>query len=367
MVVHEISRADARRLAVRAQMLDSPRPTDLLEVVRRLTLLQTDNVNSVAPSEHLVVWSRLGSAYSMDDMDDARADGTLIELQGMIRPGDDLVLYRADFAEWPGSGELSSWREGQGDWVDINDGFRLDILDLLRSDGPLTTREIPDTAVKSWKSSGWNNNRNVGMMLEMMEMRGETTVVGRRGRDRLWDLASRIYPDGPAMPSEAARRERDLRRLQSLGIARATAQGAMIEPVDVGPVGEEAVIEGVRGTWRVDPDQLGQPFHGRTALVSPLDRVIYDRKRMTDIFQFDYQLEMYKPAAKRRWGYWALPILYGDRFVGKVDATSDFKAGVFRVDAIHQDEPFDKTMAAAVHQEIEDLAAWLQLHLKLPK
>src|SRR6185369_12637075 len=114
MAVHQLSRADGRRLAVRAQMLDSPRPTDLLEVVRRLTLLQTDNVNSVAPSEHLVVWSRLGSAYSMDDMDDARAEGTLMELQCTIRRGDDLVLHCADFADWPGAGEISRGREGQG-------------------------------------------------------------------------------------------------------------------------------------------------------------------------------------------------------------------------------------------------------------
>jgi uncharacterized protein len=134
----------------------------------------------------------------------------------------------------------------------------------------------------------------------------------------------------------------------------------------VGEAGEPAVVEGVKGAWRVDPSLLGQPFAGRAALLSPFDRLIHDRKRTVELFEFDYQLEMYKPAAKRRWGYFALPILYGDRLVGKLDATADRKAGMLRVDAIHQDAPFDKAMAAAVEGEIRDLAQWLKLDLTLP-
>jgi len=134
----------------------------------------------------------------------------------------------------------------------------------------------------------------------------------------------------------------------------------------VGDVGEPAAVEGVRGEWRVDPAQLGQPFSGRVALLSPLDRLVYDRKRMTELFDFDYQLEMYKPAAKRRWGYWALPILSGDQLVGKLDATADRAGGVLRVSAIHQDAPFSRATAAAVGREIRALAGWLGLDLRLP-
>jgi len=82
------------------------------------------------------------------------------------------------------------------------------------------------------------------------------------------------------------------------------------------------VVEGVKGIWRVDPSQLGRPFSGRAALLSAFDRLIHDRKRAVELFEFDYQLEMYKPAAKRRWGYFALPIVYGDRLVGKSVAIS---------------------------------------------
>jgi uncharacterized protein YcaQ len=139
-----------------------------------------------------------------------------------------------------------------------------------------------------------------------------------------------------------------------------------MEPYDVGEAGEPAVVEGVKGTWRVDPSYLGQPFSGRAALLSPFDRVLHDRKRTTELFEFDYQLEMYKPAAKRQWGYFALPILYADRLVGKLDATADRKAGVLRVNAIHEDVAFTKTMTAAVRREIKDLAKWLELELTLP-
>jgi uncharacterized protein len=111
------------------------------------------------------------------------------------------------------------------------------------------------------------------------------------------------------------------------------------------------------------PQGSAQPFSGRAALLSPFDRLIHDRKRTRDIFEFDYQLEMYKPAAKRRWGYFALPILYQDRLVGKLDATADRKAGVLRVAAIHQDVPFSKAATAAVDREVKDLARWLGLDL----
>jgi uncharacterized protein YcaQ len=84
-----------------------------------------------------------------------------------------------------------------------------------------------------------------------------------------------------------------------------------------------------------------------------------DRKRLDAVFGFDYLLEMYKPREQRVWGYYALPILYGDRLVGKLDATAEREEGVLRVDAVHEDEPFTPAMTHAVDAEIEDLAGWL--------
>jgi len=364
--VHQLSRTDARRIAVRAQLLTKERPSDLLETVRRLSLLQLDPVSAVAPSADLVMWSRLGSSYSPQELRDAVAEQRLIELRATLRPAEDLVLYRAEMAEWPGTGRLRDWQEYRRDWVTANDACRRDILERLRADGPLPSRALPDTCVRPWVSTGWTNNQNVTKMLDLLVQRGEVAVAGRTGRERLWDLASRVYPDDPAPPAEEARRLRDERRLGALGIARSQGPECPVEPLDVREAGEPAVVEGVRGRWRVDPTLLGQPFAGRAALLSPFDRLLHDRKRMNEVFDYDYHLEMYKPAAKRRWGYYALPILYGDRLVGKLDARADRDAGLLRVTAVHHDVPFGKTMTAAVNREITDLARWLDLELVLP-
>jgi uncharacterized protein len=366
VVVHELSRRDARRIAVRAQLLDRRRPASLLDLVRHLTMLQVDLTAAVAPSADLVSWSRLGPAYDPAELASALDDRTLIELRGMIRPREDLALYRAEMATWETRTGLRDWQEDQRAWVRANDACRRDILARLAADGPLPQSALPDTTQVRWGSSGWNDDRNVAMLLEFMVRRGEVATAGRDGRERLWDLASRVYPD-EVVPADKARRLRKEKRLRALGIARARGPDCPVEPWDVGDAGEPAVIEGVRGTWRVDPAQLGQPFTGRAALLSPLDRLVHDRKRMVEIFEFDYALEMFKPAAKRRWGYYALPILYGDRLVGKVDATADRRAGVLRVDAIHEDAPFSRAMAAAVDREISDLARWLGPALDRPR
>lgn len=213
-----------------------------------------------------------------------------------------------------------------------------------------------------WASTGWTNSRNVTQMLEFLAMRGEVAIAGRVGRERLWDLPARVYPADVVVPSvEEASRIKNERRLASLGIARQKTTAMPIEPVDVGETGEPAVVEGTKGEWRVDPAALGEDFDGRTALLSPFDRLVYDRARAQELFDFEYTLEMYKPAAQRRWGYFALPVLHGDRLVGKVDAKADRKASVLRVHAIHEDVKFTRTMTKAVQAELEELASWLGL------
>ncbi len=337
-------------------MLDAPRPSDLLAVVERLTLLQIDPTAAIAPSADLVAWSRLGSAYEPAHLRRAlEEERTLFEHNALVRSTGDLGLVLAGTTDWP-------THERPRAWLRDNDSFRRDVLALLARSGALTSRAIPDTAVVSWASSGWTNDRNVTQMLEFLMMRGEIAIAGRVGRERLWDLAERVYPPGVVVPSVAdARRITDERRLASLGIARQKGTKMPIEPIDVGDAGEPAVVEGVKGEWRVDPAALGDEFEGRTALLSPFDRLVYDRVRARELFDFEYTLEMYKPAAKRRWGYFALPVLHHDRLVGKVDATADRKASVLRVNAVHEDVRFTRATTRAVRAEIEDLASWLGL------
>ncbi len=338
-------------------------------MVRRLTFLQLDPVSAIAPSADLIAWSRLGAAYRPAELRAAIADQTVIELRAFLRPAEDFALYRADMAAWPGTGELRDWQVFNRDWVTANDKCRREILARLAAGGPLLSRELPDLCEKPWESTGWTNNKNVTRMLEFMVSRGEVAVAGRKGRERLWDLAERVYPGDPVVPVAEAAAERDRRRLAALGIARPAGPGTAIgmEPAVAADAGQPATVDGTKGTWRVDPAYLdGSAFAGRTALLSPFDRLVHDRVRARDLFQFDYQLEMYKPAAKRRWGYYALPILHGDRLVGKLDATADRTAGVLTVNAVHQDVPFTGEMSEAVNAEIAGLAAWLGMDERRP-
>ena len=355
-LVHELTREQARQIAVRAQLLTAHRPDDLLELVRHLTLLQVEPTAAVAPSAHVVAWSRLGAGYHPSQLDELVVEGALIELHSMLRPAEDIALYRAEMAAWPGVATPAEWRARVTGWVEANGDTRRDILDKLYDEGPCTSRDFPDTTVVPWQSSGWTNDRNIRRLLDLMVHRGEVALAGMDGRDKLWDLAERVYPDVEPVPLEEADRIRGQRQLRSLGLARARI---------VGSVGEEAVIEGVRRTWQVDPSYLElEPFEGRAALLSPLDRLVFERSRMEELFEFDYQLEMYKPKEKRRFGFWALPILYGDRLVGKVDAIADRDSGVLRVNTVHEDGAWTRAMRSAVSDEIDSLGAWLRLDVE---
>ncbi|MFF2371337.1 DNA glycosylase AlkZ-like family protein [Agromyces sp. NPDC058110] len=364
--MHYLDRATARRVAVHAQLLTAERPVELVGIVRHLTLLQVDPTAAVAPNADLVAWSRLGSTYSPADLVQAvERDRTLFEFDALVRPIEDLPLFRAEMAEWP------TWPRAR-DWLEQNAAFRRDILNRFEdSPEPLASRDLDDTSAVPWQSTGWTGDRNVSRMLECLAMQGEIAIWGRRGRERLFTIAGRIHPsfdEPPVLTLEQATSERNGRRLTALGIARAKSTKMPLEPVDVGAAGEPAEVEGVPGEWRVDPaalDAVRAGFSGRTALLSPFDRLVYDRVKTQQLFDFEYTLEMYKPEAKRRWGYFALPILHGDRLVGKLDARADRKAGTFTVHALHEDEPFDRPTRAAVDAEIRDLAEWLQLELRL--
>jgi uncharacterized protein YcaQ len=135
-------------------------------MVRHLTLLQIDPTAAIAPNADLVAWSRLGSRYSPSDLATALENRALLELRAMIRPSEDLPLFRAEMAEWPGREELRDWQESRRDWVKANDACRRAILDRLGSSGPMTSRELPDTCEVPWASTGWTNNRNLTQLLE---------------------------------------------------------------------------------------------------------------------------------------------------------------------------------------------------------
>jgi len=350
-----LDREQARRIAVRAQLLDAYRPESLVATVDHLTLLQIDPTAAIAPNVDLVSWSRLGEAYDHSDLRFAvEEERSLVEHSSYVRPMDDIGLVLATAADRMHSSSF--------EWLDANAGFRADVIGLLTAEGPLTAAEVPDTSQVPWQSSGWTNDKNVDRMLELLCRTGDVAISGRRGKYRTWDVPERVYPADVEIPEyDAARALLDARRLTSLGIARPTSK-VQGEEIGAAGLGEACVIDGIDGEWRVDADALAaadEPFEPRTALLSPYDRLVYDRERALDLFDFEYVLEMYKPAAKRRWGYFALPILHGDRLVGKLDAKVDRKGLVLRVFAVHEDFPWEPEIGDAVDAEIGALAYWL--------
>jgi uncharacterized protein YcaQ len=339
-------------------MLDARRPPDLLTVAERLSFLQLDPIAVVAPSADLVLWSRLGNDYQPTDLVDAlERDRALFEWRGQDRHNEpNFVMVRPSSQFDVVLGQMLALRDKPGevkDWLAANDGFRRRVLDQLRSDGPLPSRAIADTAEVPWQSSGWTHERNVNQMLEFLWSRAYVAVAGRDGKQRLWDLAERVYPPNVTpVPVDEAVRLRDERRLRSLGVARSRV---------VGEAGLPVTVEGTKGVWRLDPDADPDDFEGRTGLLSPFDRLVHDRRRALELFDFDYTLELYKPAAQRRWGFYVLPILSGDRLIGKADLTADRETSALRVLALHQDIDFTNPVRSAVDDQLAELATWLGL------
>jgi uncharacterized protein YcaQ len=341
----------ARQIAIMAQQLDADRPKSIVEVVRHLGFLQIDPTAPVARAEHLVLWARLGRRFDPAELTRLLDRRRLFEHRAFIYPIEDYPLLQPSMKAWPEGDDARS--KAIRAWLGDNRAFARYAMAEIQKRGPLRSRDLEDRSVRAWRSTGWTHRRNLTQLLDYLSAKGQIAVAGRAGNDRTWDLAERVLPTSSGTRT---RREADLerarRRLRALGVVRAGS------PYDVGDIGAEAQIEGVRGRWRVEPGLIDRPFVGRTAILSPFDRLVYDRAATKAVFGFEHKLEIYLPAAKRRWGYYVLPVLHGDRLVARVDARADRKTSGLIVPALHLEAGSNEDDLEATRAELDELAAW---------
>jgi uncharacterized protein YcaQ len=299
--MRELSLEQARRIAVRSQGLDGS-ARGVLETVRRLGFLQLDPISVVAPPQHLVLWSRLGP-FDTEELDRLLwHERKLVEWDAFLYPIEELPLLKAFMRRRDRPLDLRLIA-----YLKEHAAFRRYVLKELRERGPLLSREIEDAPGHRREGHRWWGARKMGLMLEILAARGQVAVVGRNGKQRVWDLAERWYPETETLPLPKARRLYEEKRFRALGVK-----------LD-------------RGRLLAHPDAEDDPVPARTTFISPFDRLVHDRDRAEALWGFRYRLEMYVPAAKREYGYYVLPILRGDRLVGRIEPVFDRRVKVLRL------------------------------------
>ncbi len=329
----EVSVAEARRIAVRSQLLDGS-ARGVLDTVRRLGFLQLDPIATVAPAQELVLFSRLGP-FDRAELDRLLwEERSLVEWNAFVWPIETLPALRGLMRRRRTSTRYSHERWAR-EFLAANRPFRRYVLRELERRGPLRSRELEDRAAGEPRDHRWYGSRRVGLMLSVLHQRGEVAVAGRRGKERLWDLAERWYPDNGALsPAEAER---------ALAAERGRALGVRLHA----------------GRWLAHPRADAGDVPARATVLSPFDRLVYDRGRAEALWGFRYRLEMFVPPAKREYGYYVLPLLVGDAVVGRIEPVFDRTTRELRVLGAWGD-------TTRADEALHDLAAHLGAELSRP-
>ena len=383
----------ARRLAITRQRLagsrSEPTPAGIMDILRDLRCVQIDPIRAVEYTQRLVLWSRLGY------YDPAHLDTLLWEERQLFEywaHAASIVLTK-DYPIHNAHMQIrrrvdSNWKRQMQAWIEANESFRQHILDRLRHEGPLASREIDDLSTRSWPSTGWTNDRNVGRMLDMLWTHGEIMVATRQGVQKKWALTEHHLPEwiqrealsAPEMVRQAAQIS-----LRALGVGTAkqinnhfirgyypNLDAILAELVAEERIVPVAIREGEvtwPGEWYIHADDVplleqliaGHAWQPRTTLLSPFDNLICDRERTELMWDFYFRIEIYVPKAKRQYGYYVLSILHGDRLIGRIDPKMDRKTGRLHINAIYAeaDAPQDTPTSQAIAAAIADLARFL--------
>ena len=400
--MRSISLADARRLVISSQHLADPRVAanreGILQIIRDLGCVQIDPINIVAPSHQIVLWSRLGQ-YDLSDFKQLMwEEHQLLEDWGhctSIVPTTDYPIFKTLKREWKPPQKFQQWFTN-------NQKLHRYILTEIRQHGPLPTAHFKDKADVDWTSTGWTAGRNITQMLAYLWVTGKIMVAHREGNTKYWDLAQRVLPKWTPterLTSQQARVRIAERALQALGSAQPNhiryyyIRGI---PENISPVLSKLVSQKqirqtqiidtktkqpLRGTWYIHNTNLpllerieNKKWTGRTTLLSPFDNLIYERKRIEQLFNFKYRLEIYVPQKDRQFGPYALPILFRDQFIGRIDAKLNRETNQLEIRAIHPEPnaPLTQDVSETIHSTLDELATFLkaeqiQYSKKIPK
>lgn len=390
-----ITARDARRLAISAQGLSGPRPRPtpgrVLALIRQISYLQLDPTNVVARNPYQILQSRIGT-YDPSTLDGLLGRRALFETPSLMLPVSDLHIHAATmhayrratdprgkgdrYARGDNAGGGIYWERAQ-QWLTKNRHIRREVVGRLRREGPLPLAAFEGEKV-SWTAGQWDAERNFTMAFAILQRRGEIVVASRRRGQKLYGaadgwLADLKPPHGAALAREAAVRALGILQVATLKqLRRQYAFGRHVTQVALDALEHDGEvirveIEGLpsRPSYYALADiarrirRMNDEWLPRTALLSPFDNLIIDRDRTHALFGYFYRMEIYVPAAKRTLGYWAMPVLHGDRIVGSVDPRLDRDRGELIVNKVVLRPDAPRSAKPAIRRAVEELAEFV--------
>lgn len=368
-----------RGLMIAAQGLHDrpqPRPTKkaVRSIIRQMHLLQIDSINVIARSPYLVLWSRLGD-YNPRWLEELLEEGALFEYwshAACFLPIEAYPLYRHVYESWLGG------RAHQ--WLDEHANVAKRVIDHVRANGGARSSDFERT---DGQKGSWWNWKDEKVALEYLFYAGELMVRKRHNFQRIYDLRERVLANVESLPDVSQAEAHDqfvLNTIQALGVTKAEwiadyfrlsktdtkaalkrlAQQGRLMTVEVEGWNVPAYIHPANRK-NVEAAAKGEIPRSKTTFLSPFDPLVWDRARTLDLFGFDYKIEVYTPAPKRKYGYFTLPILYNNALIGRLDPKAHRKEGIFEVKALHL-EPgvdVDDAMVAEVKAALQACARFV--------
>ena len=372
-----LSLQTARNLHLAAQgLLRKPRrrtrPADILAAITQMSLLQIDTINVVARSPYQVLFSRLGS-YPMHWLDDALARGELMEYwahEACFLPRSDFELVRHQMLQ----PENMGWKY-RAEWMAEHAADITELLDWIKQNGPVRSADFehPRPGQRGWWD--WKPHKR---HLEGLFSAGKVMVVERRNFQRVYDITTRVMPhwddEKHLLPREIAQARMLENSARSLGIFKAAwlPDYYRLKKIDLPHHLTRWQQEG--RVSRVNVENLGEMWLHRdllpmldspqrathSAVLSPFDPVVWDRRRAEQLFNFSYRLECYTPAEKRKYGYFTLPLLHCGQLVGRMDAKMHRKTSELAINALYlePDIPFTARLTSGLQEAITAFGEW---------